>query len=89
MVSPTPPETASAEMAQEPAASNPLPAAEAAASSATLPAAIASLEVAMLKAALAESHYHQRKAAERLGITYHQFRGLYRKHAEALQPPPA
>lgn len=77
MVSPTPPETASAEMAQEPAASN------------TLPAAIASLEVAMLKAALSECHYHQRKAADRLGITYHQFRGLYRKHAEALQPPPA
>jgi psp operon transcriptional activator len=88
MGSPTPSETAPAEMVPEPATSNPLPAAEAAASSATLPAAIASLEVAMLKAALAESHYHQRKAAERLGITYHQFRGLYRKHAEALQPPP-
>ena len=53
----------------------------------TLPAAITAVEVSMLTTALAETHYHQRKAAERLGITYHQFRGLYRKHAEALQPP--
>ncbi|MDA0817699.1 MAG: phage shock protein operon transcriptional activator [Planctomycetota bacterium] len=51
--------------------------------------AIASLEVTMLKQALAETRYHQRKAAEQLGITYHQFRGLYRKHVGALKPPPA
>jgi len=85
--SPTPPETAPAETASEPTEANTLPAAEAAASSTTLPAAVASLELAMLKTALAESHYHQRKAADRLGITYHQFRGIYRKHAQSLQPP--
>jgi psp operon transcriptional activator len=50
----------------------------------TLPEAIAAVEIAMLQQALAASHYHQRRAAERLGITYHQFRGLYRKHAEAI-----
>lgn len=55
----------------------------------TLPTAIAALEVAMLAEALAACRYHQRQAAERLGITYHQFRGLYRKHAEALAKPPA
>jgi hypothetical protein len=27
---------------------------------------------------------HQRRAAERLGLSYHQFRGLYRKHARVL-----
>ena len=58
-----------------------------AAESRTLPEAIAALEVAMLGRALAESRYHQKQAAERLGITYHQFRGLYRKHAEALASP--
>lgn len=52
----------------------------------TLPAALASLEVSMLKQALSETRYHQRKAAQSLGITYHQFRGLYRKHAAALKP---
>lgn len=57
------------------------------AESQTLPEAIAALEVAMLARALAESRYHQKQAAERLGITYHQFRGLYRKHAEALASP--
>jgi psp operon transcriptional activator len=30
--------------------------------------------------ALRESKYNQRKAAERLGMTYHQFRGLYRQY---------
>ena len=53
----------------------------------TLPEAIAALEVEMLARALAESRYHQKQAAERLGITYHQFRGLYRKYAEALASP--
>ena len=53
----------------------------------TLPEAITALEVRMLQQALAATHYHQKRAAERLGITYHQFRGLYRKHAAALLPP--
>jgi psp operon transcriptional activator len=42
------------------------------------------LEVAALRAALSASGGRQRAAAERLGLTYHQFRGLYRKHADAL-----
>ena len=58
-------------------------------SSASLTEAVGRLEVAMLAEALADARYHQRKAAERLGITYHQFRGLYRKHAAALKQPPA
>lgn len=50
----------------------------------TLRDAIARVEIAMLRQALAECRHHQRRAAERLGLTYHQFRGLYRKHARAL-----
>lgn len=49
-----------------------------------LAVAVAALEVDRLREALAATRHHQRKAAERLGLTYHQFRGLYRKHAAAL-----
>jgi psp operon transcriptional activator len=42
------------------------------------------VEIEMLRRALADCRHHQRRAAERLGLTYHQFRGLYRKHARAL-----
>ncbi|MDM3870761.1 phage shock protein operon transcriptional activator [Porticoccus sp. W117] len=34
----------------------------------------------LLQRALEENQFHQGKAAESLGLTYHQFRGLYRKH---------
>jgi psp operon transcriptional activator len=51
---------------------------------ATLPEAVARLEIDFLRRALADSRHHQRRAAQRLGLTYHQFRGLYRKHARAL-----
>ena len=34
----------------------------------------------LLEQALLKTHHHQRKAAEELGITYHQFRGLLKKH---------
>lgn len=34
----------------------------------------------LLQHALSKTHYHQRKAADELGITYHQFRGLLKKH---------
>jgi psp operon transcriptional activator len=51
--------------------------------------AVARVEVAMLRRALAECRHHQRRAAERLGLTYHQFRGLYRKHARVLAAPSA
>ncbi|MFM7250730.1 MAG: helix-turn-helix domain-containing protein [Planctomycetaceae bacterium] len=50
----------------------------------SLPEAVADLEVAWLRDALAATRHHQRKAAERLGLSYHQFRGLYRKHAGRL-----
>lgn len=45
-----------------------------------LPEAVWRLKVDLLEAALAECRYHQRKAARRLGLGYHQFRGLYRKY---------
>jgi psp operon transcriptional activator len=50
----------------------------------TLPEAVARLEIELVRQALAEARHNQRRAAERLGLTYHQFRGLYRKHAEGL-----
>jgi psp operon transcriptional activator len=59
-------------------------AAAAAAPAGTLVEAVARVEIDMLRRALADCRHHQRRAAERLGLTYHQFRGLYRKHARAL-----
>lgn len=38
------------------------------------------LEIFRLKKAMKDSEYNQRKAARLLGLTYHQFRGLYRKY---------
>ena len=58
--------------------------AAAAAPAGTLLEAVARVEIDMLRLALADCRHHQRRAAERLGLTYHQFRGLYRKHARAL-----
>lgn len=46
-----------------------------------------SLEVSMLKNALETTRYNQKKAANQLGITYDQLRGLYRKHKEQLSLP--
>jgi psp operon transcriptional activator len=43
-------------------------------------AAVLELEIQLLKSALKKAQYNQRKAAQILGLTYHQFRGLYRKH---------
>jgi psp operon transcriptional activator len=45
-----------------------------------LPEAVWQLKVHLLETALAECHFHQRKAARRLRLSYHQFRGLYRKY---------
>lgn len=39
------------------------------------------LEAGLLKSALEQARYNQKKAAQLLGLTYHQFRGLYRRHA--------
>ncbi|BBD06784.1 phage shock protein operon transcriptional activator [Desulfovibrio ferrophilus] len=46
--------------------------------------AVRNLELQYLENALTLTRHNQRKAAILLGLTYHQFRGLYRKHKEAL-----
>jgi len=46
--------------------------------------AVRDLEVKFLRAALKEAKFNQKKAARILGLTYHQFRGLYRKHKDEL-----
>ncbi|MBU1002194.1 MAG: phage shock protein operon transcriptional activator [Proteobacteria bacterium] len=46
--------------------------------------AVRGLELQLMKNALTQTRHHQRKAAAMLGLSYHQFRGLYRKHKEAL-----
>jgi len=38
------------------------------------------LEVGLIKLALQRAKFNQKKAADLLGLTYHQFRGLYRKY---------
>jgi psp operon transcriptional activator len=43
------------------------------------------LEVGALKAALEAAKFHQGEAAKLLGLSYHQFRGLYRKHKEEVE----
>jgi psp operon transcriptional activator len=42
------------------------------------------MEVEALAGALRASGWHQAKAAQLLGLTYHQFRALYRKHKAML-----
>jgi psp operon transcriptional activator len=44
--------------------------------------AVLDLKLRMLKSALERSRYNQRKAAAFLGLTYDQFRGLYRRYKE-------
>ena len=53
-----------------------------------LPAMVSDLEQKLLLQALAQTRYRQRQAAALLGLSYDQFRGLYRKHQSALQKPP-
>jgi psp operon transcriptional activator len=43
---------------------------------------IRAIELTLLRRALDEAKYNQRKAAELLQLTYHQFRGLYRKYQD-------
>ncbi|SDB39401.1 psp operon transcriptional activator [Desulfonatronum thiosulfatophilum] len=47
-----------------------------------LPDALADLERRYLEHALRQARFNQRKAAKILGLRYHQFRGLYRKHSQ-------
>jgi len=46
--------------------------------------AVRELEILLLKKALKEAKFNQRKAARILGLTYDQFRGLYRKYREKI-----
>jgi psp operon transcriptional activator len=48
--------------------------------------AVRELEFSLLRNALERAKFNQRKAAHLLGLTYHQFRGIYRKHKEGLRP---
>jgi psp operon transcriptional activator len=47
-----------------------------------LETAVWELKVRMLEAALRQARFNQKKAAELLGLTYHQFRGLYRQYKD-------
>jgi len=53
----------------------------------SLPEALANEERRHLARALHQARFNQREAARLLGLTYHQFRGLYRKHKQALNSP--
>jgi psp operon transcriptional activator len=44
--------------------------------------AVWDLKVRMLDNALVQAKFNQKKAARLLGLTYHQFRGLYRKYQD-------
>ena len=45
----------------------------------TLPDAVNELQIRLINDALKSAKHNQKNAAKKLGITYHQFRGLYRK----------
>ena len=47
--------------------------------------AVKELKIRLLKRALEKARYNQRRAAQMLGLTYHQFRGLYRKFGEEIK----
>lgn len=50
----------------------------------SLEEAVRELEVRMIRERLAEARYNQRQAAKALGLTYHQFRGRWRKYRDEL-----
>ncbi len=50
----------------------------------SLEAAVRDLEVRMIRESLAAARYNQREAADTLGLTYHQFRGRWRKYRKEL-----
>ena len=53
-----------------------------------LPALVAELEEGFVQQALTQSRYRQREAATLLGLSYDQFRGLYRKYQASIKEPP-
>ncbi len=79
---PTAPPPAAAE--RDATAAGPVEPAAAAATLPRLPEAVRRLEVQLLRQALQRAGHHQGRAAALLGLSYHQFRGLYRKHRRAL-----
>ena len=52
----------------------------------TLKETVRNLEIRLMRKALKEAKYNQTTAAKRLGLTYHQFRGLFRKYQAELEP---
>jgi psp operon transcriptional activator len=50
--------------------------------------AVWELKIKLLENALAKAKYNQKKAARILGLTYHQFRGLYRQYQKAGEDGP-
>ena len=50
----------------------------------TLADAVRDLEIRRIRDALERTRFNQQKAADLLGITYHQFRGMYRKYRVQL-----
>jgi psp operon transcriptional activator len=47
--------------------------------------AIEELKIRLLGKAVREARHNQRRAADLLGLTYHQFRGLYRKYQDRVE----
>jgi psp operon transcriptional activator len=47
--------------------------------------AVREVQIRFLKRALKEARFNQKKAARILGLTYHQFRGLYRKYSSEVE----
>ena len=76
---PSPPHGGSPDSALVPAKSVPVPLVE------DFNEAVSLFEQQLLRAGLEAARFNQRKAAEMLGLTYHQFRGLYRKYGDVLQ----
>lgn len=48
--------------------------------------AVRALELRMMRRALRKAQYNQRRAADLLKLSYHQFRGIYRKYKDDLEP---
>jgi psp operon transcriptional activator len=51
----------------------------------TFEEAVRELETQLVGDALKQTKFNQRKAADLLGLTYHQFRGLYRKYGAEIE----
>jgi psp operon transcriptional activator len=69
----------------QPPAAQPTPAADSYSLDLPFNDAVRNLEICLARAALEKAQYNQRKAAEALGLSYHQFRTIYRKYAEELR----